>query len=454
MTTSKSKNYWYYFINDCARFVFITVRELYDGIVHDRIDVVRYIYPGVMIALFFILRGDYLVAWVFDVDGLRLPNNLREIIVTIGLASGWLIWAGERSYHRIKVLSRLREAFTYCGLDANKKLPAFIEDQAIDEHVRKLKLFTSGIPLGKFIANRENLEAHLNISVVKMQEEVNDKSRINIIYAMQGLATLAHMENPSEYLDGEIPIGISYEGPIHVNMRDMGHILVAGQTGGGKSNFLKVATSILTQNNPEAEVYFFDFKGGMELADLVNRLGQNYPNFIKREGPRACVSELTTLGEQLATRLSDIAAAKAFNFDGYIKNYSAPVLNDSDIKRPNKHKRRYIIIDEIAQLYARDPSIPKEEILAARDSVNRIARQGRAAGVHLIVATQKPDSMSFDQTVKSNLPAILCFPMVSQAASVSALGIKRAYDLNPEIKGRAVWKFGPKVTEVQTFIFD
>jgi hypothetical protein len=43
--------------------------------------------------------------------------------------------------------------------------------------------------------------------------------------------------------------------------------------------------------------------------------------------------------------------------------------------------------------------------------------------------------------------------MPSQAASVSALGTKRAFDLNPEIKGRAIWKYGPTMTEVQTYLF-
>lgn len=454
MSKSKQAEYWESLLSAVALFVWFTFRELFDGVIQNRIDVVRYIYPGFFVALFFVLRVDSGLAWITDQDFFRVSNGFRQTLVNIGLFSGWFIWAAERAYHRIKVLTRLRDAFTYCGLESNKKLPAFIDDQSIDEHVRKLKLFANGIPLGKFIANRENLEAHLNISVVKMYEETNDKSRIHIVYAMEGLATMAHLENPTSYQDGEIPVGISFEGPIQVGLRDVGHILVAGQTGGGKSNYLKVVTSILTENNPEAEIYFFDFKGGMELADLTNRLGQDQSNFIKREGTRACTTELAILGVQLATRLTDIAEMKASNLDEYRRNYKAPQMLDSNVKKGDRHKRRYIIIDEIAQLYVRDATIPKEELLAARDAVNRIARQGRAAGVHLIVATQKPDSMSFDQTVKANLPAVLCFPMASQAASVSALGTKRAFDLNPEIKGRAVWKFGPKLTEVQTFIFD
>ena len=43
--------------------------------------------------------------------------------------------------------------------------------------------------------------------------------------------------------------------------------------------------------------------------------------------------------------------------------------------------------------------------------------------------------------------------MTNQASSVSAIGSKRAYELNPEIKGRAIWKYGPKMEEVQTYLF-
>ena len=113
----------------------------------------------------------------------------------------------------------------------------------------------------------------------------------------------------------------------------------------------------------------------------------------------------------------------------------------------------FIIIDEVAQVYVKDNSSTKALKAAAREAINKIARQGRAAGVHLIVATQKPDAQSFDQTVKANMPAILCFPMPNQVSSISVLGTKWAFDLNPETKGRAIYKFGPNLHEVQTYYF-
>ena len=453
---SKSAQYWENIFSSATRILWFTVSELYNGIIKERVDVVRYIYPGMGIAMFFVLRGDAFMAWVTGKDWMRVSMGLREFLVYTGLFGGWLIWAGERAFHRAKVLTRLKNAFLYCGLEANKRLPAFIEDKPIDEHVRRLRVFANGIPLKKFQENRENLEAHLNVTIVKMTEDGGDKSRINIVYAMKDLAAEAILQDV-DFQDGEIPIGISYEGPVNVTFRDVAHVLVAGQTGGGKSNFLKVATAVLTKNNPESEVFFLDLKGGMEITDLTNHLGESYLNFFRYEGPKACAKFLSELGGRIETRLMDIAREGASNLDDYLKKKivaSKAAADSGEIgNRESPHRRTYIVIDEIAQLYARDPSIAKDELLAARAAVNRIARQGRAAGVHLIVATQKPDSMSFDQTVKANLPGILCFPMVSQAASISALGTKRAFELNPETKGRAVWKFGSKTIELQTYLF-
>ncbi len=456
---NRTHNFWQNLALALGRFLWFSMSELYLGIKHDRIDTIRYVFPGLLLAAFFLFRLDTFILWITDLESLQISLQMREVIVYLSVFSGWIIWSTQRAILRIKFLSRLTDAFTYCGLEANKKLPSFIEDSAIDDYVRNLKLFACGISLKKFQENRENLEGHLNIAIVKITEETGDKSRVNILYAMRDLQSPVVLENLEGFQDGEIPIGISYEGPIVVNMRDVAHILVAGQTGGGKSNFEKIAASVLTINNEHSKVYFLDFKGGMEVADLTNRLEESYKNFQKYEGPKACTTFLAEIGGKIENRLKELAKVGAANFDEYVvrtkKEAHKPQVTDpmDIISHHEDEKRTYIIIDEIAQLYARDPSLSKEEVASARAAVNRIARQGRAAGLHLIVATQKPDSTSFDQTVKSNLPAVVCFPMVSQAASVSALGTKRAFDLNPDIKGRAVWKYGPKTQEVQTYLF-
>lgn len=450
--------FWLNQAANARRIIWFTICELFDGIVNDKIDIVKYIVPGTVFAGLFAVQLDYYVAHLSGKPNMELSFVVRQWVVYGFLASGWIVWAGQRAIGRAKVLARLRDAFLYCGLQINNQLPSMIEDVPIDDHVRKLKLFTHGLPFKKFIDNKENLSDFLNISIIKMTDEHGDRGRINILYAIEPLDTQALLDSSIGFEDGEVPIGISYEGPISVNMRDVAHILVAGQTGGGKSNFEKVATTVLTLNNQSSEVYYLDFKGGMELADLTNRLGNNYDNFFKHEGPKSCVKFLGEIGDKIEDRLKEIARLGVSSLDDYLKKRlalpSQVIADENGISKPTATlKRTYIVIDEIAQLYMRDPFTTKEDLDKARAAVNRIARQGRAAGIHLIVATQKPDATSFDQTVKANLPAVLCFPMVSQAASVSALGSKRAFDLNPEVKGRAIWKYGPKTQEVQTYLF-
>lgn len=442
-----------------VRFLYLALVEIYTTTKEEKIDIIRYVYPGLVVAAFYVCRIDIILSWIPGFYWIRMPYVWREVVVYGGVFGGWIVWGIVRAIRREEVMSRLRAAFIYCKLEANKKFPAFIEDRPIDEHVRKLKLFGNGIPLVKFVENRENLEAHFNASIVRVFEEPGDKSRINILYAMKELKSPIQLENIEAFQDGEIPIGDSYEGPIVVNMRDVAHVLVAGTTNGGKSNFLKVLATVLTLNNKDAEVYFLDFKGGMEVADLTRRLGREYTNFFPYDGPNPCAKFLAEYGKKIEGRLQGIAKTGVSNLDAYLlrkqsdKNNPEPTKAGEIEQREDSIKRTYIIVDEIAQLYAKNPTIPKEELNGARDAVNRIARQGRAAGVHLVIATQLPDSRSFDQAVKANLPAIVCFPMVSQTASVSALGTKRAYDLDPYSKGRAIWKFGPKIQEVQTYQF-
>jgi S-DNA-T family DNA segregation ATPase FtsK/SpoIIIE len=170
------------------------------------------------------------------------------------------------------------------------------------------------------------------------------------------------------------------------------------------------------------------------------------------DGTKACAEQLARMGTVLGLRLEALAQAGASTLDEYQKaNLSRNATNP--LKAKDMEKRCFIIIDEVSELSAKGGGIDKETLVQAKAALNRIARQGRAAGVHLIVATQKPDSSNFDQTVKANLPGVLCFPMATQAASVSAIGTKRAFELNPDIKGRAFWKFGPKTEEVQTYYF-
>ena len=448
------------------KFLYIMVQEICKCIEEETLSLWRYCGPGILFAYYLIFDLDISLAKFFGSELYLESNNYKVALILFSASSGLIFFGGEKAIAQIKLTTRLKKAFDYCDLKSGGLYPSFIKDEPIDDYVRQMKLFVPGIPLQRFKDKKIELEAHFNMNIVKMFEEENDKTRLNIIYSMRDLPTSLILENPESYIDCDIPIGTGYGSQIKINLKDMGHMLVAGQTGGGKSNFLKTVTSVLCLNNPDAEVHFLDFKEGVEMMALKNKLGSTQTNFITYDGSDKSIAYLATLSDVLTARLQKIKNSKAIHFDDYLKNVDTDGiafvdkdLTDVDIieadgaNRTEGLKRLFIIIDEVAQVYVKDNSSTKALKTAAREAINKIARQGRAAGVHLIVATQKPDSQSFDQTVKANMPAILCFPMPSQVASVSVLGTKRAFDLNPETKGRAIYKFGPQLHEVQTYYF-
>ena len=108
-----------------------------------------------------------------------------------------------------------------------------------------------------------------------------------------------------------------------------------------------------------------------------------------------------------------------------------------------------IVIDEAADLFLSGGGVDVSEIQKARRFLVELARKGRAAGYHLVFATQRPDGKSIDPQIKANLPGVLCFQMPNDASSMTVIGNGRATDL-PAIPGRAIWKSGSELTEVQT----
>ena len=86
----------------------------------------------------------------------------------------------------------------------------------------------------------------------------------------------------------------------------------------------------------------------------------------------------------------------------------------------------------------------------AKHSAARIAAQGRVVGIHLVVATQRPDRHAVDPKIKANLVGRLCFRMANIASSMTVLDSKRATEIPEDIKGRAIWAGAKGQLEVQT----
>ena len=206
-------------------------------------------------------------------------------------------------------------------------------------------------------------------------------------------------------------------------------MIVAGATGGGKSYFFKQAFVGLAESSKHIQFYLIDLKHGVETK-LFERL-ENVR--IAKEAPEAIVI-LTAVVEEMENRFRFLE-----------KNGLTEIEPERD-----KKDRIVVGIDEASVLFTIEKSSKstKASAEAARDLTDRIAKLGRAAAIHLVLATQKVVKETIDTRVQTNINARMVFRVNTVASSMTVLGNKLASDL-PEIPGRAIWSVGSKDTTVQ-----
>jgi S-DNA-T family DNA segregation ATPase FtsK/SpoIIIE len=124
-------------------------------------------------------------------------------------------------------------------------------------------------------------------------------------------------------------------------------------------------------------------------------------------------------------------------------------VQDIDPKR-DKLDRIFVGIDEASELFivSKTSKEAKDNANRARELTDKIAKLGRAAGIHLILATQKVVKETIDTNVQTNINARVIFRVNTIASSMTVLGNKKAAEL-PQIKGRAIWSVGSQDIVVQ-----
>ena len=121
-----------------------------------------------------------------------------------------------------------------------------------------------------------------------------------------------------------------------------------------------------------------------------------------------------------------------------------------DSKR-DRLDRIVVLVDEASELFTlvRSSKAVRASAESARDLADKIAKLGRVAGIHLILATQKVVKETIDTRVQTNMNARMIFRVNTAAGSMTVLGNKMAADL-PEIQGRGIWSVGSQDLIVQT----
>lgn len=352
---------------------------------------------------------------------------------------GWgIVQAGRKR----QLTTRLTKVFDACGLK-NKlgKFPNFIFDRPIDSSTRKLRLTRAVLDLHDFEKAKGALEGGLQVYIDEFREH-RERGTVDVIYSPYPMPDKYVFGPPERLKRATFLIGTTRSQEITASLDSVPHLLVAGQTGGGKSTFLRQFITTQFLNDTKAEFLLVDLKGGMEF-----QIFEKLPRVTVPQSTKTAIHKIETLSEALDERMKFLKSLRCKDIQEFFEKKKQQTL-PSNIKaiRLNRH---FVVIDEAAEMFLAGHHASGQDVQKAKRALSKVARQGRAVGFHLIVATQRPDSRALDPQIKANLPGALCFQMANDISSITVIGNGRATDL-PAIPGRAIWKVSKDMLEVQT----
>lgn len=262
----------------------------------------------------------------------------------------------------------------------------------------------TGVKLTKFTALADNLALDLAAHSIRVEAPIPGKRAVGIEVPNVKPATVRassilqsrewnEVKSPLGFIIGKDIAGV----PIVGDLAKMPHLLVAGQTGSGKSVMINdILTSMLYRNSPaDLKLILVDPKQ-VELTPY-----NDIPHLLTPviNEPEKCISALKWAVAEMERRLKTMAEVGRRNIVEY-----------NNLKKEEGMPYIVIVIDELADLM----------MMAARDVealIVRLAQKARAAGIHLVLATQRPSVDVITGLIKANVPARIAFTTASQVDS-------------------------------------
>lgn len=328
--------------------------------------------------------------------------------------------------------SKIEKAIRHLGLKTSTGLePRVLAVNRINENKSKILVHAEGLDINDFLSKKGALESGLNKIVQEIKVSPQSRQVFEIMVSNKELPRMIRFDSVSELLSKpyNFLVGEATSGFLSGDLRELHHMLIAGSTGGGKSVFFKQTLIGLLKSSRYVHLYLIDLKRGVEMS-----MFEVLPNVYVAKSVVEAIASLQAIEKEMNRRF-EYLEQKGFT--------------EIDPER-DMLDRLIVGVDEASVLFTVDKNskINKDLANEARTLTDNLTKLGRAAGIHVILATQKVTKETIDTRVQTNIHAKICFRVNTIASSMTVLGNKKAAEL-PEIKGRAIWSVGSKDMEVQ-----
>jgi S-DNA-T family DNA segregation ATPase FtsK/SpoIIIE len=300
----------------------------------------------------------------------------------------------------VQVLERTFDSF---GVDAK------VVRASLGPSVTKFEIQPAvGVKVSKIVGLTDDLALALAAKDIRMEAPIPGKSLIGIEVPNQTTSMVSFRDviesqksNPDKLL--EVPLGRSISGDVmSADLTKMPHLLIAGSTGSGKSVCINGIISCLLMKAKPNQVKLMMIDPKMVELNVYNGVPHLLTPVVTN--PRKAAQALQKVVEEMERRYELFAGFGVRNMGGY----NDMVKRHNQETGENKSLLPYIvvIVDELADLMM----VASNEV---EDAIIRLAQMARAAGIHMILATQRPSVDVITGIIKANVPSRIAFAVSS-----------------------------------------
>ena len=283
----------------------------------------------------------------------------------------------------------------------------------------------TGVKVSKIVSLHDDLALALAARDIRIEAPIPGKSAIGIevpntevsIVSLREVLESEENNRPDAKLLFALGRDVTGQA-VMTELNKMPHLLVAGSTGSGKSVCINgIITSIIMRAKPhEVKMMMIDPK--MVELNVYNGIPHLLAPVVT--DPRKAAQALKKIVSEMERRYELFSHTGTRNIEGY--NEYVRVFNEENEDKHPKLPFIVVIVDELADLMM----VASNEV---EDAITRLAQMARAAGIHLIIATQRPSVNVITGVIKANIPSRISFAVSSSIDSRTILDMGGAEKL-------------------------